>query len=78
MISDLIWISGLMAVFSRKKTFLREQRLQKKPFFSSGHLIRSKLKVVILILIFNSNSSVFIYLAHNGQFLLLNFESRFS
>ena len=58
----------------KKKTFLRQQRLQKYPSFSSDHSFRSELKTTLLIQIFNSNSPVFIYFAHNGNvyFYILN------
>ena len=60
--------------FHEKQTFLRQQRLQKQPSFPSDHSLRSELKTTLLIQIFSSNSSVFIYLAHNGNvyFYILN------
>ena len=50
-----------------KKVVFKAKKAAKVPFFPSDHSFRGKLKAVLLILIFNSNSSVFIYLAYNGN-----------
>ena len=61
---------------SWRKQFLRQQRLQS--FFPSDHSFRSKLKTMLLILIFNWNSSVFIYLANNSNVYLYFLNDVFS
>ena len=42
---------------------LRQQKLQKKLSLSSDHSFRSKLKTLVLILIFNSNNSVIMWMS---------------